>query len=182
MNTDIITVEKPLLSRLEMEDAIERLYAAGIVNQRQVVDLIDDLTPADVSRQEVAFNVALVANEGLGLSGRMPTKSLLKATVDNPYKSDNVSSERQVPRSFLASAARQLVAITCYFTAIYAVGLIILASEVGPCSSPAVGRQNVCRKIFGGRAYRSLDSTIYRSFNIMNKPEKYSQEIEETLD
>ncbi len=131
MNTDIITVEKPLLSRLEMEDAIERLYAAGIVNQRQVVDLIDDLTPADVSRQEVAFNVALVANEGLGLSGRMPTKSLLKATVDNPYKSDNVSSERQVPRSFLASAARQLVAITCYFTAIYAVGLIILASEVG---------------------------------------------------
>ena len=131
MNTNVISVEKPLLNRLDMEDAIERLFAAGKVNQRQVIDLIDILTPADVSRQEVAFNVALVANEGIPLAGRAPIKSLLVATGIDSCQSDKVTPNRPVPGSFLANTVRQLAALACYFTAIYAVGLLILAREVG---------------------------------------------------
>ena len=130
MNPDNTTIETPLISRLEMEVAIERLFTSGISNQRLVIDLIDALTPADVSRQEVAFNVALVANEGLALPGSMPTKSLLIAN-DDACKSGQVSSDRHPSHPFLANAVRQLAAIACYFAAIYAVGVFILTREVG---------------------------------------------------
>ena len=131
MNTNVISVEKPLLSRLDMEDAIGQMFTAGIANQRQVIDLIDSLTSADVSRQEVAFNVALVASEGLALPGRIPTKSLLNAKSVDSNKTKNVSPNRQASRSFLASTVRQLAALACYFAAIFAVGVFILTKEVG---------------------------------------------------
>ena len=62
-------------------------------NHQLAEDLIDALTPVDVSRQEVAFNVALVANEGLSLAGRTPTKSLLTST-----DSDTIASHRTILR------------------------------------------------------------------------------------
>ncbi len=119
------------LERADMEDAIERLFSTGIVNQPLVIDIIDALTPADVIRQEVAFNVGLVANEGLTLSGRAPVKSLLKSTGTNPCHSNNRSSGCKTSRAFFTNACRQLAAIVCYFAAIYVVGVLILAWDVG---------------------------------------------------
>jgi len=131
MTISAYKTDKSPISRLDMEEAIERCFAADIKNQRLVTDVIDALTPADVSRQEVKFNVALVANEGLALPGRMPTKSLLVASDDDACKSGHVSADRHPSRSFLASTVRQLAAIACYFAAIYAVGVFILTREVG---------------------------------------------------
>jgi len=135
MNRNNNNSEKISLHRLGMEDAIERLFTADIANQRLVIDVIDALTPADVSRREVAFNVELVANEGVSLAGRKPTKSLLLATGVDSCQSDKVSPNRQTSRSFLASASRQLAAIICYFAVIYIVGVLILAREVGLVSA-----------------------------------------------
>ena len=131
MNRNKNNLEAFSLSRLDMEDAIERLFAAVICNERLVTDVLDALTPADVSRQEVAFNVTLAANKGLSLPGRIPTKSLLKAKSEDSNKTEKVSPNRQASRSFLTSAFRQLAAIACYFAAIFAVGVFILTREVG---------------------------------------------------
>jgi hypothetical protein len=50
---------KGLINRLQLEDAIDALRAAGIRNRNQLVDALVNLC-GDISKSEIKFNVDLV--------------------------------------------------------------------------------------------------------------------------
>lgn len=115
------------LNRVAMEVAIERLFSAGVRGPRLLTVILYALTPEDVSRQEVAFNVALIADERATLTGPVGIAPLVERDEDTATKSAEAPRNRKVLRRL----ARQMAAIACYFVAIYVVGVAILAYDIG---------------------------------------------------